>query len=599
MLTKWPWPFMLIVIAGCTSISVPDSLSERQKPLAPVRQRPPVTQTPSASQGEPQPVAPTDIKAPPPLASAASIIGKLKSAPANLIANNGASLLPGAGVLSNNGGALISERTGAWRLLALEEAPLAGAQVRLVDAAGKALTDEVAITDETGSFTLRRPEGLDDVLVQASFEAAGQPIEYLAALTASEMLEIDTASTLVAARWRLERQRGRSTRPPGREVLARVRALLEPGRIPFMGRGSRDVADAFDQLLLDDNTLQQATRQAAADLGQPGRPWRVEPWYSQEKLRELGVLKQDGVLARGEASVFCIDAEGRPHMVVAGARPQLIRINQDQRVEVLSEVPADAQGPYSLSFSPSKVLYLVHATSEEGLAVSRWENNAFTRIFQTSGQALNIPDRAQGRLAVSDAGDVYFCSLNHNAIFVARPGATQLERYAGRMLQPGYQDGPRLEARFNAPRALALSPDGRLYVADRENNCIRRIEPDGNVITVAGKPGETVSRFGRGAFSRIGTPGAIAVAPDGTMFATDVSGTRALVMRLSPDGSVFLVAGGPMRGRRDGLGSDARFIRPANLELDRAGNLYLEDIEEPNPVRYTFTLRKIVPVTAQ
>jgi hypothetical protein len=601
---KWQWTFTAIVMAGCTNINVTKGLNERQNPVAPARQRPTATPeanapAPSASQGKTTPINPTDIKAPPPLTSVASIIGKLKSAPAYLIGNNSASLLSGAGVLSNNGGALISDRPGAWRLLALEEEPVVGARVRLVTPEGTPLNDEVASTDASGQFTLKNPGNLEGAMVQATFEAAGVPVEYLALADASETVELDTASTLLASRWRLERRRGLSTLPPGRGILARVRELLEPGRVPFMGLGSRDVADAFDQLLIDDEVLRRTTTEANSGLAQPGRPWRVEPWLSQEKLRNLGVLAQDGVLARGEASVFGIDADGRALMVVAGERPRLIRINQDERVETLSEVPADARGPFSLAFSPSKVLYLVHATPEEGLAVSRWDDDKFTRIFQTPPQAREIPDRAQGRLAVSNAGDVYLVSLRHHAIFVARPGANQLERYAGRMLQPGYQDGPRLDARFNAPRAIAMSPDGRLYVADRENNCIRRIETDGTVTTVAGKPGETISRFGRGTFSRIGEPGAIAVAADGTMFATDVSGSRALITRLSPDGSVFLVAGGPVRGKRDGLGPDARFIRPANLELDRAGNIYLEDIEESAPARYTFTLRKVVAPNTQ
>ncbi|MEB3223303.1 MAG: hypothetical protein VKS61_14605, partial [Candidatus Sericytochromatia bacterium] len=58
---------------------------------------------------------------------------------------------------------------------------------------------------------------------------------------------------------------------------------------------------------------------------------------------------------------------------------------------------------------------------------------------------------------------------------------------------------------------------------------------------------------------------------------------------------VFHVAGGPIPGKRDGLGPEARFIRPANLELDDAGNLYLEDIDGIDSQQYTYTLRKLTP----
>lgn len=40
-----------------------------------------------------------------------------------------------------------------------------------------------------------------------------------------------------------------------------------------------------------------------------------------------------------------------------------------------------------------------------------------------------------------------------------------------------YRDGPAAQARFNHPRAVAVGPDGTLYVADQGNNCIRVIRP--------------------------------------------------------------------------------------------------------------------------
>jgi hypothetical protein len=49
-------------------------------------------------------------------------------------------------------------------------------------------------------------------------------------------------------------------------------------------------------------------------------------------------------------------------------------------------------------------------------------------------------------------------------------------------------DGNGASARFNAPSGIVLMPNGNLYVADRGNNVIRKIVPEGSVSTVQLKP---------------------------------------------------------------------------------------------------------------
>ncbi len=55
--------------------------------------------------------------------------------------------------------------------------------------------------------------------------------------------------------------------------------------------------------------------------------------------------------------------------------------------------------------------------------------------------------------------------------------------------EAGYRDGPFYRAQFNHPSGLALSADGtKLYVADRDNHCLRQIDLENNneVSTLAG-----------------------------------------------------------------------------------------------------------------
>jgi hypothetical protein len=46
-----------------------------------------------------------------------------------------------------------------------------------------------------------------------------------------------------------------------------------------------------------------------------------------------------------------------------------------------------------------------------------------------------------------------------------------------------------LAAALNSPRKLALGPDGSLYAADRANRRVRKVTPDGRIVTVLGTPG--------------------------------------------------------------------------------------------------------------
>eukprot|EP00879_Flechtneria_rotunda_P021171 GHRR01022303.1.p1 GENE.GHRR01022303.1~~GHRR01022303.1.p1 ORF type:complete len:261 (+),score=66.34 GHRR01022303.1:932-1714(+) len=56
----------------------------------------------------------------------------------------------------------------------------------------------------------------------------------------------------------------------------------------------------------------------------------------------------------------------------------------------------------------------------------------------------------------------------------------------------GLQDGPALSAKFNGPRGITLDYEGRLYVADRGNSCIRMVTPEGVVSTLI--PGGVISQ---------------------------------------------------------------------------------------------------------
>ncbi|ONH57841.1 hypothetical protein CcI49_25750 [Frankia sp. CcI49] len=124
----------------------------------------------------------------------------------------------------------------------------------------------------------------------------------------------------------------------------------------------------------------------------------------------------------------------------------------------------------------------------------------------------------------------------------------------------GGDGGPATAADLDSPAGLALAPDGSLLIADSFNDRIRRVRPDGTIITVA-----TSVPLRR--------PRAVTVAADGTLLVADTDGHR--VWRIDLDGSAHVVAGTGSAGfSGDGGPAERAAIgRPVALATDAHGRL--------------------------
>lgn len=139
---------------------------------------------------------------------------------------------------------------------------------------------------------------------------------------------------------------------------------------------------------------------------------------------------------------------------------------------------------------------------------------------------------------------------------------------------PGFNDGTLNQARFADPFGVAIDSKGILYIADAgENNRIRKITPDGMVTTLAGA--EEGFQDGQGASARFNTPSALAVDAHDNLYVAD-TGNNA-IRKIAPDGTVMTLAGGGDAGYQDGTARDARFNAPVGVAVDSEGNVYVAD----------------------
>ncbi|MEO5993724.1 MAG: NHL repeat-containing protein, partial [Arthrobacter sp.] len=178
-------------------------------------------------------------------------------------------------------------------------------------------------------------------------------------------------------------------------------------------------------------------------------------------------------------------------------------------------------------------------------------------------------------LAVDSSGNVYVADTNNNTVrkITAAGVVTTLAGTAG---SAGSGDGNGSAARFDYPSGVAVDSAGNVYVADAGNATIRQISPSGAVTTPAGSAGSVGSVDGTGSAARFNYPSGLAVDGSGNLYVAEVGNST--LRKITPAWQVTTLAGtAGNRGSADGTGSSATFNSPSGLAVDGAGNVYVAD----------------------
>jgi DNA-binding beta-propeller fold protein YncE len=181
--------------------------------------------------------------------------------------------------------------------------------------------------------------------------------------------------------------------------------------------------------------------------------------------------------------------------------------------------------------------------------------------------------------AIADrAGNVYVADSYNNRIRLIAPDGN-VHTLAGE--QVGYRDGPAHQARFGRPNGLLLDAQGNILVADLDNNCIRKISPDGIVTTIAGAE-ERAYADGPALQARFGAPNSLAFDADGNLIVAEAFYGHNFpgwprVRSIAAEGMVTTVAGDGQRGYADGAAMQAQFHFPMGPSVDHNGNIYVAD----------------------
>jgi NHL repeat/Fibronectin type III domain len=173
-------------------------------------------------------------------------------------------------------------------------------------------------------------------------------------------------------------------------------------------------------------------------------------------------------------------------------------------------------------------------------------------------------------VAVDSAGNVFVAEeLGHDIRQVTPAGLVTTLAGSG---VASYADGTGAAAGFRYPTGVAVDAAGIVYVADLENNRVRKVTPAGEVTTLAGSgPG-----FADGTGAAASFNGVIALAVDalGNVYVSD-RGQR--IRMVTSTGVVTTLAGSGTAGFADGTGAAAAFNFPVGIAVGSDSKVYVAD----------------------
>ena len=295
-------------------------------------------------------------------------------------------------------------------------------------------------------------------------------------------------------------------------------------------------------------------------------------------------------------SLYIADFGNSRVRVVTGGVIATIAGRPDGTAVVNGEAAVNArlEGPTGVTADASGNVYFVEAGigSGTGLAVGDykvWTITAAGLMATLAGDGIpsfsgegGLATAAQLNtpigVAASPAGTLFIADSQNQRVRATTPGGA-ITTLAGNGT-PGFNGDillPRL-ALLNNPHGMAADALGNWYVADTGNNRIRKVQPGGNLFTIAGNG--NASYFGDNGPALKGSvnqPEGVAVNAAGNVYIADTLDNA--VRKVSQDGSIVTIAGNGNGGYAGdgGPATQAHMTQPRGVAVDANGVVYIAD----------------------
>jgi hypothetical protein len=223
--------------------------------------------------------------------------------------------------------------------------------------------------------------------------------------------------------------------------------------------------------------------------------------------------------------------------------------------------------------NPDGVISVVAGGSQPGFSGDSGPA-ATAQLNEPKGIAIDTA----GNLYVSDRGNNVVRKITTNGIIITLAGSGK-EGYNG-------DGGPAISARLDSPDGVAMDSAGNLYIVDTGNSCVRKVDASGRITTVAGQGPKYDGDFGgysgdggSAVSAKLHFPKGISIDLAGNLYIADTDNNR--IRKVDAEGKITTVAGsGPKGyGGDDGPAISAQLSAPSGVAVDPMGNLYIADTD--------------------
>ena len=308
------------------------------------------------------------------------------------------------------------------------------------------------------------------------------------------------------------------------------------------------------------NRAALASGMAVIPLGARHRPrWRFSPrtWMLPQRIHALVLVLLAAGAVQGTASLVRDASSQRLESPIAAASEPLL-VPPTPLPALVGDVAVAPGGDLLVADARRGVIQRFDMTAlSEPMRVRSVVSDTDERRILSSDWRIDSPSA----MAVGRDGDIYVADARRNRVARIDAQTGDMVVIAGSGAS-GF-DGdliPARTARLNGPRAVAVAPNGDVYIADSGNHRIRVVSPTTGLIRTvagtgevgpAGADGAAIGDGGPAAHARLDTPTDIAIAPDGRLFIADMGHHRVRV--IDRDGIITTLAGdGQARSAGDG-----------------------------------------------
>lgn len=176
------------------------------------------------------------------------------------------------------------------------------------------------------------------------------------------------------------------------------------------------------------------------------------------------------------------------------------------------------------------------------------------------------------------AGNIYIADRGNNVVRKVNTAGI-ITTFAGNGTS-GYSGdlGPAITAQLNKPYGVAADLDGNIYISDYGNNVIRRVSTGGVISTYAGKGVAGFSGDGAAATAaKLNSPEGITFDNNNNLYIADAENHA--IRMVDPSGGISTIAGNGTFGYTGdgGPAFTAKLHSPAGVAVDLYGNIYIAD----------------------